>query len=128
MAIGADTTRSGTRTAGGVANAIRDLHPSYFAFVMATGIISTGTFTLGPLWLSRAMLVLASAGFVVLSAALVLRLVWYRSSVVADIAAPNQVFGFFTVVAAFDLLGVASMKLAIPRSPPCLPRWPPSSG
>jgi tellurite resistance protein TehA-like permease len=28
-------------------DAIRDLHPGYFAFVMATGIISTGTFPLG---------------------------------------------------------------------------------
>ena len=106
MAIGSDTTKMGTRPASGVATAIRDLHPSYFGFVMATGIISFGTFLLGPLWLSRAMLVLASAGLVVLSAALVLRLAWYRSNVAADIAAPNQVFGFFTVVAAFGLLGV----------------------
>jgi tellurite resistance protein TehA-like permease len=33
-------------------DAIRDLHPGYFAFVMATGIISTGTYLLGPSWLS----------------------------------------------------------------------------
>ena len=41
---------------GRVAAAIRELHPSYFAFVMATGIISTGAFVLGPAWLSRALL------------------------------------------------------------------------
>jgi hypothetical protein len=41
--------------------AIRDLHPGYFAFVMAPGIISTGTFMLGPSWLSRALLVAALA-------------------------------------------------------------------
>ncbi len=106
MAIGADTTKMGSRPAGSVAAAVRGFHASYFAFVLATGIISTGTFTLGPSWLSRALLVLASAGFVVLSAALVLQLAWYRSRVVADIAAPEQVFGFFAIVAALDLIGV----------------------
>jgi hypothetical protein len=50
------------RSAGRAASAVRDLHPGYFAFVMATGIISTGTFLLGPLWLSWALLAAASAG------------------------------------------------------------------
>lgn len=50
----------------------QDLHPSYFAFVLATGIISTGTLLLGPSWLSQALLVIASIGFVVLIAALVI--------------------------------------------------------
>ena len=66
--------------------AIRDLNPGYFAFVMATGIISTGTFLLGPSWLSRVLLVVASAGLVVLSVALVIRLARYRSSVAAWVA------------------------------------------
>jgi hypothetical protein len=55
------------------ARAIKDLDPGYFAFVMATGIISQGAFLLGPSWLSRALLVTASAGLVVLGAALVIR-------------------------------------------------------
>jgi hypothetical protein len=58
-----------TRFGGRVAAAIRDPHPSYFAFVMATGIISTGAFLLGPSWLSQALLVIASIGFVALAAA-----------------------------------------------------------
>ncbi len=102
-----------TGTAGGqarplsrTATAIKDLHPGYFAFVMATGIISTGTFLLGPSWLSRALLAAASIGLVVLSAALVLRLARYRSSVAADIQAPERVFGFFTIVAGIDVLGI----------------------
>ena len=73
---------------------------------MATGIISTGTFTLGPSWLSRLFLVMASIGFAVLAAALVLRLSHYRSSVAADVRAPDRVFGFFTIVAGIDVLGV----------------------
>jgi tellurite resistance protein TehA-like permease len=61
------------------AAAVRDLHPGYFAFVMATGIISTGTFLLGPSWLSWALLAAAAAGLVVLAAALVMRLAFFRS-------------------------------------------------
>ena len=87
-------------------DAIRDLHPGYFAFVMATGIISTGTYLLGPSWLSRALLVVAAAGLAVLSVALVIRLACFRSSVAADIRAPERVFGFFTIPAGLDVLGV----------------------
>jgi tellurite resistance protein TehA-like permease len=91
---------------GRAAEAIRDLNPSYFAFVMATGIISTGAFLLGPSWLSRALLVVAAAGLAVLCVALVIRLVRFRPSVVADIRAPDRVFGFFTISAGLDVLGV----------------------
>jgi tellurite resistance protein TehA-like permease len=107
------TMGTGTGAAGGqarslsrTATAIRDLHPGYFAFVMATGIISTGTFLLGPSWLSRALLAAASAGLVVLSAALLVRLAIFRSSLAADIQAPERVFGFFTITAGIDVLGV----------------------
>ncbi|MGI9006491.1 MAG: tellurite resistance/C4-dicarboxylate transporter family protein [Streptosporangiaceae bacterium] len=94
------------RSLGRAGTAIRDLHPGYFAFVMATGIISTGTFLLGPSWLSRALLAAAAAGFVVLTVALAVRLALFRSSVAADILAPERVFGFFTIVAGLDVLGV----------------------
>ena len=80
--------------------------PSYFAFVMATGIVSVGTFQLGPSWLSRVLLVIACAGVVVLGAALAARLAFFRSSVAADIRAPERVFGFFTIPAGLDVLGV----------------------
>ena len=73
---------------------------------MATGIISTGTYLLGPSWLSRALLAAASIGLVVLSAALLARVIIFRSSVAADIQAPDRVFGFFTITAGADVLGV----------------------
>ena len=94
------------RSLSRTAMAIRDLQPGYFAFVMATGIISTGTFLLGPSWLSRALLAAASAGLVVLGVAVAIRLAIFRSSVTADIKAPERVFGFFTIVAGIDVLGV----------------------
>ena len=102
----AGAAASQTRSPGRVATAIRDLHPGYFAFVMATGIISTGTFLLGPSWLSRTLLAVAVAGLVVLSVALGIRLVLFRPSVAADIRAPERVFGFFTITAGLDVLGV----------------------
>ena len=94
------------RPAGRAAAAVRDLHPGYFAFVMATGIISTGTFLLGPPWLSTALLAAASAGLAVLGVALAARLVFFRAAVVADVMAPDRVFGFFTITAGLDVLGV----------------------
>jgi hypothetical protein len=81
---------------------------------MATGIISTGTFLLGPSWLSLAMLAAASGGLVVLAAALAARLVFFRSSVAADVQAPDRVFGFFTITAGLDVLGV---RLALAGHP-----------
>ena len=99
------TNRGQPRSLGRAASVIRDLNPGDFAFVMATGIISTGTFLLGPSWLSRALLVIASVGFVVLIVALVIRLARYRSRVAADFRDPERVFGFFAVSASCDLLG-----------------------
>jgi tellurite resistance protein TehA-like permease len=72
---------------------------------MATGIISTGTFLLGPSWLSQVLLVIASIGLVVLIAALAIQLARYRSRTVADFRAPERVFGFFAISASCDLLG-----------------------
>jgi len=88
------------------AAAVRDLHPAYFAFVMATGIISTGLFELGPSWLSVVLLAAASAGLVVLAVALAARLVYFRPRVIADASAPERAFGFFTITAGLGVLGV----------------------
>lgn len=84
---------------------MRDLHPGYFAFVMATGILSTGAFELGPSWLSIVLLAAASAGLVVLGTALAVRLRFFRSAVAADVSEPERVFGFFTITAGLDVLG-----------------------
>ena len=81
---------------------------------MATGIISTGIDLLGPNWLSRALLAIAAAGFVLLSVALVLRVLYFRGAVAADLRTPERVFGFFTVVAGMNVLGV---RLAIAGHP-----------
>jgi tellurite resistance protein TehA-like permease len=73
MAVSTEASEQGWR-ASRAGRAIRDLAPAYFAFVMATGIISVGTLQLGPDWLSRVLLVIASAGLVVVGAAVIARL------------------------------------------------------
>lgn len=100
--------------AGRAARAVRELHPAYFAYVMATGIVSTAAFSLGPSWLSLALLAAACAGLVVLGAALVIRLLYFRPSVAADIQAADRVFGFFTITAGLDVLGVRLMLAGHP--------------
>jgi tellurite resistance protein TehA-like permease len=59
----------------------------------------------GPSWLSLALLASASIGFVVLTAALVIWLARYRSRVVAELQAPQRVFGFFAIPASCDVVG-----------------------
>jgi tellurite resistance protein TehA-like permease len=106
MASTTDAVGGQTGSRGRAAAAIRDLHPGHFTFVMATGIISTGAFLLGPSWLSRVLLVVASAALVILCVAVVIRLIWFRPSVIADARAPDRVFGFFETTAALNVVGV----------------------
>jgi hypothetical protein len=78
------------RSLGRIAAAVQSLSPGYFPFVMATSIISTGTFLLGPSWLSRVLLVIASAGLAVLIVALVIQLLFFRPSLAAGFRDPSQ--------------------------------------
>ncbi len=104
--IGADTQAAEARPAGRIATAIQDLPPAAFAFVMATGIISVATDAFGPAWLSRALLAVATIGLVVLAGMLLARLVRYPANVAADARAPEKTFGFFTIVAGIEVVGV----------------------
>ncbi len=105
MVVGAEV-KPAARPAGWLAKAVQGLPPASFSFVMATGIVSTGAYALGPVWLSRVLLAAASAGFVVLAGMLLARLWRYRPSLAADARAPEKTFGFFTIVAGAEVLGV----------------------
>ncbi len=91
---------------GRAASAVANLAPGSFSFVMATGIVSTAGLTLGPKWLSTLLLVVACVGLAVLTVALLVRLVRFPANVMVDARAPERVFGFFTVVAGIEVLGV----------------------
>lgn len=83
----------------------RDLYPGYFALVMATGIVSTGFFLVGPRTLSNALLVVNLVAYPLLIVLTVHRAVRFRRKLWADLLDPRLVFTFFTIVAATDILG-----------------------
>jgi tellurite resistance protein TehA-like permease len=73
---------------------------------MATGIISVDAFAAGPAWLSRALLTVALAGLAVLGTAWLLRVMKFTARVAADVWSPERAFGFFTIPAGLDVIGV----------------------
>ncbi|HEY6495815.1 MAG TPA: tellurite resistance/C4-dicarboxylate transporter family protein [Trebonia sp.] len=105
-AAGGRHPRSPTRSSGRAAAIVQGLSPGYFPFVMATSIISTGMLVLGPLWLSRALLVVAAAGFAVLSVAVLTQLLFFRPRVVAAFHDSERIFGYFAIAAGINVLGV----------------------
>ncbi|HET7312084.1 MAG TPA: tellurite resistance/C4-dicarboxylate transporter family protein [Mycobacteriales bacterium] len=86
--------------------ALRDLYPGYFALAMATGITSTVLHEIGHRTTSSALLIVDIACFVILCVLYAARAARYPSNFVADIAAPDRAFAFFTFVAACNVLGV----------------------
>lgn len=90
---------------GLVQRAIATLDPGYFAYVMATGIVSIGTRLLDYDVLSDVLLGFAAAGFVVLFIAYAFRLILYPAFVSRDAGDPSVSMAFFTFVAGSDVLG-----------------------
>ena len=91
---------------GLVRRAIATLDPGYFAWVMATGIISVGTDLLGDHLLSQVVLGVTVAAFVGLVLAYAARLVWFAPFVRQSVADPTTAMAYFTVVAGTDVLAV----------------------
>jgi tellurite resistance protein TehA-like permease len=89
-----------------VRTAVRGLTPGYFALVMGTGIVSVGMVLEGFTLLSRILLAICAAGFVLLLILNAWRLAAYRAEVADDFLDPRRAFGFFTFVAGFNVLGV----------------------
>jgi tellurite resistance protein TehA-like permease len=86
--------------------AVEGLTPGYFALVMASGIISVGMQLRGFDVLSRILLGICAIAFVVLTVLTLWRLLAYRAAIVGDFMAPSRAFGFFTLVAGTNVLGV----------------------
>ncbi|NUR60941.1 MAG: tellurite resistance protein permease [Catenulispora sp.] len=84
---------------------VRTLHPGYFALVMATGIVSIAMRNQHALPLSVTLLWIAMAGYAVLVALTVWRLVRFGTDMAADLADPRRAFGLFTFVAGTNVLG-----------------------
>jgi tellurite resistance protein TehA-like permease len=84
---------------------VRTLHPAYFAFVMATGIVSIAAQLLLIPYLPGFLLGVNVAAYLALWILTVLRIVRHRDLVFADLADHNRGVGFFTIVAATSVLG-----------------------
>lgn len=73
---------------------IRDLHPSSFAFVIATGILSSAELRFGASWLFLRLLIVTVAGYAILCLLFLVRLLRFRRELWADTALPERAFGF----------------------------------
>ena len=83
----------------------RDLTPGYFAFVMASGIVSTSLHLLEYTVASMVLLIIAATAYALLVVLNIWRLVAHRSAMIADFLDSRQSFGFFTFVAGTGVLG-----------------------
>ena len=99
---------------GPVRRAIATLDPGYFAWVMATGIVSVGTDLLGYHLLSQVVLGVTVAAFVGLTLAYAARLVFFAPFVRQSAADPTTAMAYFTVVAGTDVLAVRLVMAAHP--------------
>jgi tellurite resistance protein TehA-like permease len=79
---------------------LADMHPAYFALVMATGIVSLAGELLGLHAIAMALFVLNLAFYPLLWILLVARVIRYRDRVIADLHHHGRAVGFFTIVAA----------------------------
>lgn len=91
--------------------AVRNLPPASFAFVMATAITALGFDVLDQRVISRTLISIAVVGGIVLMIALVWRLIRHGDQVLDDARNAAKTFGFFTIVAACNVVGAyASMS------------------
>ena len=102
----ADTTsRTPVPQPAGVREAVRTLHPGYFALVMATGIVSIGMQYRGAYALSVVLLWIAGIAYAWLITLTVIRVIGFRREFLDDLTDPRRGFGMFTFVAATDVVG-----------------------
>jgi tellurite resistance protein TehA-like permease len=90
---------------GGWRLATRDLHPAYFALVMATGIVSIACALLGMQPIGIALVWANSAFYAALWILTAIRIARFRDLVVQDLMHHGRAVGFFTTVAATCVLG-----------------------
>ena len=85
---------------------VEDFFPGYFALVMATGIVSLAMHFEGFPALPELLLWLNVFSYVVLWGITLLRIVFFRSALIADLTHHARGVTFLTIVAGTDVLGV----------------------
>lgn len=99
-----------------------DLHPAYFAMVMATGIVSVAAQLRGWPTVAQLLLWLNIFFYASLWALTLLRFVRYRDRLVADLLDHGRSVGFFTIVAATCVMG-NQFVVVLPRPQIALALW-----
>jgi tellurite resistance protein TehA-like permease len=92
--------------------ALEDLSPSYFALVMATGIISIGCWLMGLKPIGIGLFALNGVAYVVIWALTLARLRRYPRRVLEDLTSHQRGPGFLTAVAATGVLGSEVILIA----------------
>ncbi len=90
---------------GPIAQAIAELHPAYFAMVMATGIVAIACELTGKPRAAILLTIVNVGVFAVLWVLTFLRLLLYPSAVLRDLIDHQRGPGFFTMVAGTSVLG-----------------------
>ncbi|MFD4469171.1 tellurite resistance/C4-dicarboxylate transporter family protein [Rhodococcus sp. NPDC058505] len=93
--------------AGGRLRRVAELTPGYFAGVMATGIVCIGAQLRGFTELAAVLFWIAVVFYAVLLVLNVWRFVGFRHRMSDDFHDPSRAFGFFTFIAATNVLGAA---------------------
>lgn len=88
-----------------ITTSVRDLHPAYFAMVMATGIVSIAAQLLQMRTIAVSLSWLNLVAFATLWVLTLARLLYHRRRFFADLIDHNRGVGFFTMVAASCVLG-----------------------
>ena len=86
--------------------AVGRLPTGSFAFVMATGIVSTALGIVGWHAASLALLVIAVSSLIALALLTTARLALSRPAMMLDARDPKHAFGYFTIVAAINVVGI----------------------
>ncbi|MDJ0315042.1 tellurite resistance/C4-dicarboxylate transporter family protein [Arthrobacter sp. H35-D1] len=86
--------------------------PASFAFVMATGIVSSALLDAEWPLAAAVLLWIAVAGLVLLLVGLVGRIILHTADAVADFRDPHRGFGYLTMVAAINVVGIGFHPVA----------------
>jgi len=93
-------------------NGLATLHPAYFALVMATGIVSLDCFQFGLTHFAWLLFWLNLPAYCILIALYAARAIFFTDKFVADCFSHKRAFGFFSIVAATNVLGTQFLTLA----------------
>jgi tellurite resistance protein TehA-like permease len=92
-----------------VAQALRNLHPAYFAMARATGIVSVACYLVGLTLIAKVLFALNVVVYLTLWLVTFLRLARYGDAFRADLTSHARGVGFFTTVAATCVLGTQTL-------------------